>query len=208
MLFHFRGAQSIWRLLGDKPSAADNKPDNKLTADSKPAIAYFGAIIGSGVFFLSSGALLLHARRHGDRWHARIPVVWLDGLNTSAREAQLFQALMLLIFVAVPVIGIIDCMAVAEAGDICEQNTNNFYKGAETSLLWAPVVKEGKQMRLRRAGAGNEPCTSGIELFPRSWTPVGFYGFPVGAGCIAAIAIVMVFSRRKPSESGALDEAA
>jgi hypothetical protein len=135
-------------------------------------------------------------------------VVWLEGLNTNAWEAKVFQAVILVIFVAAPAAGIIKCMTVAESGDICEQDTNNFYKGPETSLLWAPVAKEGKQMRLRRAEADSEPCTSGIELFPRSLTPLGFYGFPVAAGCMAAMAIVFVFLRRKPDESATLDEAA
>jgi hypothetical protein len=75
------GSEFLGRLFGDKLSAGDNKP----------AIGYFGAIIGGGLFLLASSVLLLHARRHGDQWHSRIPVVWLEGLNTSAWEAKCFQ---------------------------------------------------------------------------------------------------------------------
>jgi hypothetical protein len=55
------GSEYLGRLLAEKPSAAENKPD-KLAADSKPAIGYFGAIIGGGLLLVSSSALLLHAR--------------------------------------------------------------------------------------------------------------------------------------------------
>jgi hypothetical protein len=77
-------------------------------------------------------------------------VVWLQGLNTGAWEAKLFQASDLLIFVAVPAVGIVRCTVEAESRDLCEQNTRNFYRGPERDLLWAPLAKEGKQMRLQR----------------------------------------------------------
>jgi hypothetical protein len=47
-------------------------------------------------------------------------------------EAKVFQASVLLIFVAVPAVGIVRCIAEAESGEICQQDTNNFYKGSET----------------------------------------------------------------------------
>jgi hypothetical protein len=180
------GSEFLGRLFGEKATVADNKP----------AIGYFGAIIGGGLFLLSSGALLLYARRYGDRWHTRIPVVWLEGLDTSKCEAKIFQVCILLLFVTVPVVGIVACMVVAESGDICEQDTKNFYRGSETTLLWPPVAKEGKQIRLRREGAGEEACSSGIELFPRSLTPLAFYGLPFAAGITAALALFSVFFRR------------
>jgi hypothetical protein len=102
----------------------------------------------------------------------------------------------LVIFVALPVGGIIRCIAEAESGDICELDVKNFYKGSETMLLWPPVAKEGHQIRLRRAGAGEEPCSTGVELFPRSLTPLFFYGLPLIAGGMAAVAIVLIFRRR------------
>jgi hypothetical protein len=94
-------------------------------ADNKPAIGCFGPIIGGRLFLLASSALALHARRrpHGERRHSRVPVVWLEGLNTRAWEANLFQVGILVIFVALPVAGIIRCTEEAESGDICELDT-------------------------------------------------------------------------------------
>jgi hypothetical protein len=130
--------------------------------------------------------------------------VWLEGLETRAWEAKLFQVVILIIFVALPVGGIIRCIVEAESGDICELDTKYFYKGSETTLLWPPVAKEGHQMRLRRAGAGAEPCTTGVEIFPRSWTPLLFYGLPLSAGAMTVVALMLIFLRRKP---GAADDA-
>ncbi|MES0179656.1 hypothetical protein NKJ86_13790 [Mesorhizobium sp. M0025] len=182
------GTEFLGRLFGDKGSSIH---------DNNPAVGYFGAIICSGFFLLASIAFLLHARRHGGHWHSRIPVVWLQGLDTSALEAKAFQICVLLVFVAMPLAGIVRCIGEAESGDICEQDTKNFYKGSETNLVWAPVAKERKQMRLRKADAGDMPCSAGVELFPRSWTPLGIYGLPLAAGGVAMSAILSVFLRRR-----------
>jgi hypothetical protein len=196
------GSEYLGRLFGDKGGSAADKAAISV-ADSKVAIGYFGAIIDGGLFLLASSALALHARRHGDRWHARVPVVWLEGLKTSAWEAKLFQVVILVIFMALPVGGIIRCIEEAESGDICELDTKHFYKGSETMLLWPPVAKEGHQMRLRRAGAGEEPCATGVEIFPRWWTPLFFYGLPLIAGGMAAVALVLIFRWRKVDASDA-----
>jgi hypothetical protein len=186
------GSEFLGRLFGDKGGA---------TVDNKPAIGYFGTVVGAGLFLLALSVLLLHARRYGNQWHSRIPVVWLEGLNTSAWEAKVFQTCILVIFVAMPFAGIIRCMSEAEIGDICEQDTKNFYKGSETTLLWPPAAKEGKQMRLRKGGAGPEPCSSGVELFPRSLTPLAIYGLPLAASGMVSFALASIFLRRKSEDS-------
>ena len=140
-------------------------------------------------------ASLLHAKRHGDSWHSRIPVVWLENLKTQAWEAQVFQICVIVVFVAVPVAGIIRCMGEAESGDICEYKTSHRYIGSATTLAWPPVAKEGRQMRLRRSGAGNAECTDGIEVFPRSLTPLGFYLVPLAAMGLALAALGFVAFR-------------
>lgn len=48
---------------------------------------------------------MAYADRSGMRrqWHARTPVVGLDGLKTGSREGKLYQAFFLILFVIVPV---------------------------------------------------------------------------------------------------------
>src|SRR6267142_2325616 len=45
---------------------------------------------GGGLFLIASFVLLLHAYRHGNRWHNRVPVVWLEGLDTSIWDGKMF----------------------------------------------------------------------------------------------------------------------
>lgn len=163
------GTEFVSRLRGEKTAVPVTNP---------AGIGYFGAIVGGGLLLIASVPFLLYVRRHGEQWHSRIPVVWLEGLETAAWEGKAFQICVLLLLVCAPAIGIIRCMQVAELGDICEQDTTNVYKGEETNLFAAPWAKQGNQIRLRKAGSGNASCTEGVELFPRTWTPIFFYVVP------------------------------
>jgi hypothetical protein len=184
------GSEFIGRLFGDKDATI---------ADNKPAIGYFAAVIGSALLLPASFALTLHARRHGTTWHERVPVIWLEGLNTFAWEGKLFQAVVLLVFLALPAGLIVRGIAEAETGDICELDTNHFYRGSGTTLLWPPTSLEGHQMRLRKAGAGNEPCKTGIEIFPRFGTPFLVYGLPLISGLMGLTALATIFLTRPAS---------
>jgi len=181
-----RRVRIIGRVFGDKAA---------LPADNKPAIGYFGAIIGGALFFVASCALALHVIRYGQRWHDRIPVVWLEGLVTSAWEGGVFQAVVLVLFLAVPATGIALCIAEAEKGDICEQDTAHFYTGSEKTLLRPPKPIDGKQMRLRREGSGQEPCKTGIQILP-VLTPLLVYGIPAAAFLVALLALGAIFIPR------------
>jgi hypothetical protein len=182
------GTEYLGRLFGDH-SAGER--------GNEPGVAYFGAIIGGALLLLASLTLLLHIRRHGQTWHARIPVVWLKGLATGSWEGQFFQICVLVIFIAVPVAGVLRCMEVAEAGDICEQDTTFQYRGSETTLLWAPTGADTNQMRLHNAGSSETGC-HGIELFPRTLTPLGFYGLPVAAFSLVLAALGSLFRSPTP----------
>ncbi|RFB87660.1 hypothetical protein B5K11_26310 [Rhizobium leguminosarum bv. trifolii] len=181
------GSEFIGKLFGDSAAGA---------ADNKPAIGYFGAVIGGVLFLVASSILSLHARRHGNVWHERIPVLWLEGLNTSTWEGRTFQAIVVVIFLVLPAAGIVKCIAEAETGDICELDKDHFYRGSETTLLWPPVAIDGQQMRLRREGAGSDPCKTGIEIFPRFGTPATAYGVPLLGGCMGVAALILIFLRR------------
>jgi len=67
------GSEFIGRVFGDKAA---------LPADNKPAIGYFGAIIGGALFFVASCALALHVIRYGQRGTTEFPSC---GLKASSR---------------------------------------------------------------------------------------------------------------------------
>ena len=183
------GTEFLGRLFGDKGGSA---------VDNRPAVGYFSAIIGGGLLLLGSCVLVLHARRHGRHWHSRIPVVWLEALDTYAWEAKAYQVLILFIFLALPAAGVWRCMQEAESGDMCELDSKYVHLGSETTLLWPPLPHNAKnQMRLRKADSGAEPCKGGVEIFPRSLTPLLFYGLPLGAAASSLAAIAAIFRRSK-----------
>jgi hypothetical protein len=188
------GTEFVGRLFGEKGGTPVANP---------PGIGYFGVIIGGGLLFLASIPLLLHVSRHGNNWHSRIPLVWLEGLDTSAWEGKLFQICVVLVLVVAPIVGLVSCYRVAESGDICEQDKKNFYVGNETNLFWAPVSKEGQQMRLRKSGSAQADCTSGVEIFPRSWTPLFFYIIPLAALLLTGWAVALLFAPRNAGLPGA-----
>jgi hypothetical protein len=182
------GTDFVGRLFGDKGPA---------NVANRPAVGYFGAIIGAGLFFVASSVLALHARRHGDYWHARIPVAWLENVNTAAWEARVFQIVVLGLFLALPALGIVRCMQEAERGEICEHDASHFYAGDSTLLLAPPTAKNrGNQMRLRGSDSKGKPCDDGIEIFPRSLTPLLFYGLPLAAAFATIVALYLVFVRK------------
>jgi hypothetical protein len=186
------GTEFVGRLFGEKAGPPVENP---------AGVAYFGVIVGGSLFFLASVPFLLHARRHGKAWHSKIPVVWLGELNTSAWEGKLFQFCVFLVLVVAPVVGIVSCLRIAERGDICEQDRKNFYAGADTNLFWAPVARDDQQMRLRKAGSGDAECKSGVEIFPRTWTPLFFYVVPL-AGLALTLwgTLLVLFSRAEKKD--------
>lgn len=193
------GSSFLGKLLGDAAGDA---------SANRPAMGYFAAIVGGALLLVASSALALHAMRHGDRWHERVPVVWLEGLRTGTWDGGLFQVAVLLLFLGLPVLGIGKAIEVAEAGDVCELDTTRFYKGSETTLLAPPRSISGNQMRLRREGAGQTPCRDGIELLPRFGTPALVYGFPFLGGGMAIFALWAIFVRGAMPKHDERDEVA
>lgn len=194
------GTEFVGRLLGEKGGTPVTNP---------AGVGYFGVIVGGALFLLASIPLLLHVLRHGEQWHSRIPVVWLEGLQTEAWDGKAFQLCVLLLLVCAPAVGIVRCMQVAELGDICEQDTASVYKGEETNLFAGPVAQQGNQMRLRKAGSGKDACTAGVELFPRTWTPIFFYVVPsIGLAIMALTVILLFIPGNLPTSSATAGDAA
>ncbi len=181
------GADFVGKLVGDMANTSK---------DNKPAVGYFGAIIGGGLFFLGTGALALHAKRHGRHWHERIPLLWFDNMKTDSWEGQFYQMLMLITLLFLPAVAITRCIAEAEQGDICETGSALFYDGDKTLLIWPPVAQattKDVQMRLRSGSAAQTPCVDGVQIFPRIGTPLLIYGLPVAGACAGILAILLIF---------------
>lgn len=184
------GTEFVGRLFGEKAGTSIN---------NAPGIAYFAVIVGGGLFCLASLPFALHAFRSTGNWADRIPKVWLEELRTDQWDAKLFQASVLLILVLAPAVGIVTCYFVAESGDICEEGTSYIHRGDQSTLLWAPRAQSGSnnQMRLRKEDSGDAACKSGVELFPRTLTPLFFFLIPVLGLAVTSMGLVFVFVPRK-----------
>lgn len=108
-------------------------------------LAYLSAVIGSVLMSLALVVAIVYASRHGRSWHSRIPVVMLTGMRTASIEGRIFQALVVIVLVLVPIFGIGRSMVVANQGAICEQVEQGaapiFYPGDSGGSLRYQALK-------------------------------------------------------------------
>lgn len=148
--------------------------------DGLAVLAYFSAVIGSVLMSLALTVAILYARRHGRSWHGRIPVVMLKGMRTASIEGRIFQVLVVIVLVVVPMVGIGRSMVVANQGAICEQVGQGaapiFYPGGHWKLIALPSAQNQLRLMTRDTQAGT--CGgAGVEI---NWyTPIGFGLFPL-----------------------------
>lgn len=173
--------------------------------EGNAVVAYMAVAMGTPLFCLSLLLAILHARRHGTRWHSRIPVVMLDGLNTSSWEGKVFQILVAFILVVIPTIAITHCLRVANEGYICEQAANTpppgrpvqVYPGENGTLFSLPAHSE--QLRLVRDKEAASICKSGYGLDWYTWWLV--VAFPVLAVALLAIWLAALLLPRSPRDT-------
>lgn len=164
--------------------------------DGKAAIGYIAAIVGSVLLSAALAVAILHGRRHGNFWHDRLPVIGLDGLDTTSREGKLYQAFFLGVLVAMPLYGIGRSLEVANRGGLCEQakagEEPRWYKGEEWRLVLLPEHRN--QLRLMKEGESTGPCGGhGVEI---SWyTPILVVGAPALASFLAVILLLTLWRR-------------
>jgi len=99
-----------------------------LVSNDKAGAAFFGLMLCSVLLLLVGMVGLLHARRYGQKWHSRIPIVWLEGLDTSKTEAKVFQILIVVLFFLVP----IGAMVHFNLKTAVEQRASQFRSGCST----------------------------------------------------------------------------
>lgn len=171
--------------------------------DGKPVIGYFAAIVGGVLLSLALAIAILHARRHGQFWHDRLPVVGLDGLETSSREGKVYQAFFLVVLVLLPLCGIGRSLEVANRGSLCEQalagEKPHWHKGNEFKLFLLPA--HANQLRLMKEGESEGNCGGhGVEI--GWWTPLLLAGAPGLAAALAALLLLTLWRRPEIDPSG------
>lgn len=174
--------------------------------DGLAVLAYFATVIGAFLMSLALIVAIVYARRHGRSWHSRIPVVMLTGMRTASIEGKIFQALVVVVLVLVPLFGIGRSMVVANQGAICEQVAQGaapiFYPGGQWKLIALPSAQNQLRLMTRDTQAGT--CGgAGVEI---SWyTPIGFGLFPLLDVVLLFVWLSYLF-RPGPRESHSVEE--
>jgi hypothetical protein len=136
-----------------------------LLSRERPAMAFLGLALVSLLLGLTCSVGLLHARRYGNGWASRSPVVWLDGLNVASPEGTAFQAAVLFLFIAVPVAAAIHFADIVWTSKLCVLGSKD--APVLVSQSWFSGFEgTSKQIRLVADLGENEECNNGIQVFP------------------------------------------
>ena len=178
-----------------------------LKKDGREVLAYFAVIVGAGLSSLALAVAILYARRHGNAWHNRIPVVFVEKLDTEALESKIYQIAVVVILVLLPLYGVGKSIFVANEGLVCEQADKSTpavsYEPGKWMMIFLPP--HTSQIRLMQHDTPKSICRkSGVEI--GSYTPILFAGLPVVALILLAWWLVLLFGpaalARAPSCAG------
>jgi hypothetical protein len=141
-----------------------------LLSSERPAQALYGLILVGALLVLVALTGSIHAYRYGAHWHERIPPVWLSRLDTHQWDAKLYQLVIVILLVIVPLASLYKFHDTLSRAHLC-------LLGSTDDGLFADKWKSGfpgstKQVRLvtelkqKQPGTGVPECTGGVEVFP------------------------------------------
>lgn len=179
-----------------------------LLHEERPATAFLALGLGSVLLTLTALVGSLHARRHGADWHSRIPCVWLEDLETATWEGSLYQAVIGILFVALPLLSFWHFAGVVWKSWLCELDTAATPLGVSQAWLHG-IPAAVDQIRLvdglrsikQPNGSFVPTCTGGIQVFP-GWEFV-LLMVMVAASAVSSLAfayaVLLVRASKKPS---------
>ena len=136
-----------------------------LISDERPAMCFFGLIMGSVLLFLTSAVGFLHARRTTGPWPGKIPAVWLEDLDPHAYETKLFRLMIVVIFVAVPIACLAHLLDVVWNSKLCV--LGSAARPVMVSGAWFNGIPGAdNQIRLVENLLPKGTCGNGIQVFP------------------------------------------
>ena len=136
-----------------------------LIHDERPAMSFFALMIGSVFLFLTSAVGFLHAGRSPGPWHDRVPVVWLEALDTKAVESKVFQIAVLANFTLFPVVCFGHFIDVVWNSKLCLLGSTA--RPVMVSDNWfSGIAGANSQIRLVEDLLPNGTCGNGVQVFP------------------------------------------
>ncbi len=136
-----------------------------LIEDERPAMSFTGLIMESVLLFLMSTVALLFARRTPGRWSKKIPPVWLQGLDPDALESKIFQELVLIVFIFVPMACMVHLVDIVWNSKLCVLGSKA--PPVMVSEYWFKgIAGADNQIRLVEDLLPGGTCGKGIQVFP------------------------------------------
>ena len=136
-----------------------------LIHDERAPMSLFALMIGSVLLILTSAAGCIYAGRSPGRWHERIPVVWLEGLDTKKVEGQLYQLAIVAIYLVLPVVCVLHFIDVVWHSKLCVLGSTA--PPIMVSDSWFDGIPgAANQIRLVEDLLPNGACGKGIEVYP------------------------------------------
>jgi hypothetical protein len=154
-----------------------------LLHEDRAANALLTLFVASFLLALVSGVGWVHARRYGASWHARIPTVWLEGVNTASWEGTLYQVIIFTVFVLVPFAAMLHLVDILRNAQLCVLDTKT-QLSVTKALLQGMPDPGGKQIRVMWT-VPDSGCTGGIQVYP-AWEFFVLAGLVIVALVIAA----------------------
>jgi hypothetical protein len=140
-----------------------------LLSAERPAQALYGLLLVGALSALTTLTGLIHAHRYGVRWHERIPVVWLARLNTNHWDGKLYQLVIVIMLVFVPLASLYKFYDTLSSTHLCLLDTSDDSLFSENWKTGFPGRSE--QVRLvtelkQKPGTAERECAGGVEVFP------------------------------------------
>jgi hypothetical protein len=138
-----------------------------LLHEDRAANAFLTLFVTSTLLIANSFLGRLYATRAVGAWHARVPTVWLKRLNTASWDGQLYQFVVLVLFVGVPIAAVVHLIDVLQVAQLCVLGATNEH--SSFSWLGSGIPNAGgRQIRLMQTVPDKAACSGGIEVYP-SW---------------------------------------
>lgn len=171
--------------------------DTPLLGDGHASQAFFGIVLVSSLLVLMSLVGALHAVRHGTAWHDRLPVVWLEDLDTRRWDGKLFQLVMIALLVVGPAVALFKFQDTVETGHLCVLGSTVDFSVIDKWREGFPGEREQVRLVDELVGHGSDPatCGRGIQVFPPGEF-TGLFLLPKVALAACAMLLAVVFRGR------------
>ncbi|WP_149911018.1 hypothetical protein [Agrobacterium tumefaciens] len=136
----------------------------KLVVAKRVPAAIIAILICSVLLILASRIGRLYALRSGPSWHARVPVVGFDAIDTGSREGKIYQRAMLFFFSILPIAGLIHFWFIVSSAKVLPKGS-----GKSTGIWdWSALTTLNDPARICSAFTEGQAgsCADNVTILP------------------------------------------